>query len=89
MDSLPIGKSPLANLSVDEMEIWLRQIGAERSNEDSSLWLLIRPLWTAKIKMAKDGLEVIWSKDKKESQMMFCSYGLARNDIEEVILHGP
>ena len=89
MDSLPIGKSPLANLSVDEMEIWLRQIGAERSNEDSSLWLLIRPLWTAKIKMAKDGLEVIWSKDKNESQMMFCSYGLARNDIEEVILHGP
>ena len=89
MDSLPIGKSPLANLSVDEMEIWLRQIGAERSNEDSSLWLLIRPLWTAKIKMAKDGLELIWSKDQKDSQMMFCSYGLARNDIEEVILHGP
>ena len=89
MDSLPIGKSPLANLSVDEMEIWLRQIGAERSNEDSSLWLLIRPLWTAKIKMAKDGLELTWSKDQKDSQMMFCSYGLARNDIEEVILHGP
>ena len=89
MDSLPIGKSPLANLSVDEMEIWLRQIGAERSNEDSSLWLLIRPLWTAKIKMAKDGLELIWSKDQKDSQMMLCSYGLARNDIEEVILHGP
>ena len=89
MDSLPIGKSPLANLSVDEMEIWLRQIGAERSNEDSSLWLLIRPQWTAKIKMTKDGLELIWSKDQKDSQMMFCSYGLARNDIEEVILHGP
>ena len=89
MDSLPIGKIPLANLSLDEMEIWLRQIGAERSKDDRSLWLLIRPLWTAKIKMAKDGLEVIWSKDQKDSQMMFCSYGLARNDIEEVILHGP
>jgi len=89
MDELPAGKIPLANLSLDEMGIWLRQIGAERSNNDTSLWLLITPQWTAKIKMAKDGLEVIWSKDQKESQMMFCSYGLARNDIEEVILHGP
>ena len=89
MDSLPLGKIPLANLSLEEMEIWLRSIGAERTKDDSSLWILIKPLWTAKIKMAKDGLEVIWTKDQKESQMMFCSYGLARNDIEEVILYGP
>mgnify|MGYP001500971053 CR=1 FL=1 len=89
MDSLPLGKIPLANLSLEEMEIWLRSIGAERTKDDSSLWILIKPLWTAKIKMAKDGLEVLWTKDQKESQMMFCSYGLARNDIEEVILYGP
>ena len=89
MDSLPSGKIPLASHSLLEMELWLGQIGSKRSKGDKSLWLLIRPSWTANIKMAKDGLEVIWSKDKKESQMMFCSYGLARNDIEEVILHGP
>mgnify|MGYP001996083665 FL=1 len=89
MDELPAGKIPLANLSLDEMGIWLRQIGAERSNDDTSLWLLITPQWTAKIKMEKDGLEVIWLKDQKESQMMFCSYGLSRKDIEDVILYGP
>ena len=89
MDSLPSGKIPLASHSLLEMELWLSKIGSKRSKGDKSLWLLIRDSRTAKIKMAKDGLEVIWSKDKKESQMMFCSYGLARNDIEEVILHGP
>ena len=89
MDPLPIGKIPLANHSLDEIEIWLRLIGAERNKNDRTLWLLSKPLWIAKIKVAKDGLEVIWSKDQKESQMIFCSYGLARNDIEEVILHGP
>ena len=89
MNSLPLGKIPLANHSLDEMELWLSQIGAKRSKDDSSLWLLITTQWTAKIKMEKDGLEVIWLKDQKESQMMFCSYGLSRKDIEDVILHGP
>ena len=56
MNSLPLGKIPLAIHSLDEIERWLSQIGAKRSKDDSSLWLLITPQWTAKIKMEKDGL---------------------------------
>tara|TARA_B100000700_G_scaffold136914_1_gene152877 strand:- start:579 stop:845 length:267 start_codon:yes stop_codon:yes gene_type:complete len=88
MDLLPSKKIPLAQHSLYEMEIWLSQIGAKRRKGEKSLWILIKPLWTAKIRMEQDGLKVIWSKVEKENQI-FCSYGLARRDIEDVILHGP
>ena len=88
MSQLPIAETPLNQHSLTSLELWLHQLGAQRSQEDRCLWLWSMPNWSAEIKMESDELRVTWDKEGKKNQRCF-SYGLTRQDVESAIIQGP
>ncbi len=88
MSQLPSSQTPLNQHSLSSLELWLADLGAQRSESDLSSWTLCRPLWSAEIKMEIDELRVSWEKDGKRCECCF-PYGLPRQDVEVAISQGP
>ncbi len=88
MSLLPPAQTPLNQHSLLALELWLKKIGAERKSKDPSLWTLIRPEWSAEIRMEKEELRVTWEQEGMKKQRCF-PYGLSRDDAEAAISEGP
>ncbi len=74
--------------SLQSLEIWLRQLGAEQSTKDPCSWIWSFSHWSAQIQMEQDELKVTWDHNGITSQCSF-SYGLSRSDVEVAIKEGP
>ena len=70
------------------LSLWLKELGAERSQKSPSLWVLFNVHWTAEIEMGRDELKVTWREKEKISQCSF-PYGLSRNDVQNAMNEGP
>ena len=88
MALLPLPQTPLNQHSLADLEIWLNQLGAQRSSDNPCLWLWIMSDWSAEIKMETEELRVIWERKGIKSQHCF-SYGLTRQDVEAALKQGP
>ena len=87
MSLLPSSQTPLNRHSLQSLELWLTQLGANRNPQNPCLWNLVRTEWEAEIKLGQDDLIVTWNKDGQNSACSF-SYGLSRIDIENAINEG-
>ena len=85
---LPPLKTPLNQHSLEALELWLQDIGAEKNDDDPSLWNWAMPKWNAEIKMERELLRITWEKDGVRSQCSF-PYGLSRDDVQSAIFQGP
>ncbi|WP_320663811.1 DUF3143 domain-containing protein [Prochlorococcus sp. MIT 1223] len=88
MDQLPSSKTPLNQHSLDALELWLRELGAEKSSSDPTVWSLGMPTWSAEIQMGIENLRITWEKNGSESSCSF-PYGLSREDVQVGICQGP
>jgi len=88
MSFLPSDQTPLNQHSLIAIELWLKELGAEPSLNDRSVWNWVMPKWSAQIKMEKEKLLIVWEKGGKKSQCGF-SYGLSRHDVQAAITQGP
>ncbi len=85
---LPPSTTPLNRHSLNGLESWLRQLGAQRSDDDRCRWTWVLSGWTNEILLAQDELRVTWLKDGQSTSCCF-SYGLSRSDVEAAIKQGP
>ncbi len=74
--------------SLTALELWLNELGAEKSNKDPCLWEWKTPKWSAQINMERDELNVTWTQQGKFSHCSF-PYGLSRRDVQKAIEEGP
>ena len=74
--------------SLEALEAWLGELGAQQSRDDPCVWIWEMPHWTAQIKMERDELQVTWDKAGKLNHCSF-PYGLSRHDVEIAIAEGP
>ena len=88
MSLLPSSKTPLNQHSLAAIELWLKDLGAERSDGDPCLWNWSILESQAEIKMEKENLRIIWQKNGKKSECIF-PYGLSRQDVMSAICEGP
>tara|TARA_Y100001968_G_scaffold333191_1_gene394623 strand:+ start:2233 stop:2454 length:222 start_codon:yes stop_codon:yes gene_type:complete len=70
------------------LEIWLEELGAQRSNTDPCCWDWIMPEWSAEINMETENLRITWKKDDIKYQCTF-PYGLSREDVQSAFYQGP
>ena len=84
--SLP--STPINQHSLNSLELWLRDLGATKDNENPSKWYLLLSDWQATISFEKDDLSVIWKSEGEETKRFF-SYCINREDVENAILQGP
>tara|TARA_Y100001968_G_C18721960_1_gene420557 strand:- start:58 stop:270 length:213 start_codon:yes stop_codon:yes gene_type:complete len=70
------------------LESWLGQLGAERSNENPSIWNWQSTKWFAQIILDREELCVVWNKGTSTNKRCF-SYGLSRDDVQSAINEGP
>ena len=87
MSLLPSANTPLDRHSLQSLELWLTELGANRNMQDPCLWSLVTTEWTAEIELGKEDLIVTWVKEGQSSSCSL-SYGLSRNDIENAIKQG-
>ena len=85
---LPPPETPLNRHSLSALEVWLGDLGAQRSRTDPCCWTWVLPQWSAEIQMEKDELRVTWKKGGQCNQCCF-PYGLSRSDVEVAISQGP
>ena len=88
MSLLPPSETPLNQHSLEALELWLKEIGATRNNNDPCLWNWEMSKWTAEIKMEREILRVTWRKNGERTQCSF-PYGLSREDVQIAIYEGP
>ena len=88
MELLPPIKTPLNQHSLKALELWLKDIGAVKSNKNPCLWDWEMPQWSAEIMMEREMLKITWKKNGERSQCSF-PYGLSRDDVQSAILEGP
>ena len=88
MIQLPPSTTPLNQHSLKALELWLLEIGAERSNTDSCLWYWSMPAWSAQIKLEIEILRITWDKDGVKTECTF-PYGLSREDVQSAFYEGP
>ena len=88
MSLLPASQTPLNQHSLAALELWLDELGAEKSKLDPCLWIWLMPKWSAEIKLERDELKVTWEQEGKLSQRSF-PYGLSRRDVQIAIAEGP
>ncbi len=88
MSILPPPSTPLNQHSLEALETWLNDLGAQKSDSDPCLWVLELSTWSAVIKMEHDELKVTCEQDEKFSNRYF-SYGLPRKDVHLAIAEGP
>ena len=85
---LPSETIPLNRHSLMSLELWLQELGAQKSGDDPCCWSWSSPDWSAEIVLERDELMVTWVQNGSSSQCCF-SYGLARRDVEAAIKEGP
>ena len=79
---------PINQYSLRSLEIWLKDLGAEKDDVDPSKWHLKLPNWFATIDFEQDDLSVIWDCNGKQTKRLF-SYCINMEDVENAILQGP
>ena len=79
---------PINQHSLQSLELWLKNIGANRDLKNPSQWHLKLSDWTATINFQQEDLCVVWDNDGKATKRLF-SYCINREDVENAILQGP
>ena len=80
--------TPINQHSLQSLELWLRDLGAEKDVNDPSKWYLELPTWNAAIIFEQEDLCVVWNSEDQLTKRLF-SYCINREDIENAILQGP
>ncbi len=80
--------TPINQHSLQSLELWLKDLGANKDYENPSKWVLILSGWNATITFEQEDLSVVWESDGKTTKRLF-SYCINREDIENAILQGP
>ena len=88
MTSLPSIKTPLNQHSLEAIELWLKDLGAERSNSNPCHWNWVMPTWSAQIFLETESLRIIWQKNEGKYECVF-PYGLSRQDVQAAFYEGP
>ena len=88
MVSMPPAETPLNQHSLQALEHWLQQLGAQRLDNDPCGWSWQQEGWTAEISLQQTDLAVIWSPNEAPRPCVF-PYGLSRADVEAALRLGP
>ena len=81
-------KKPINQHSLQSLELWLTDLGAEKDVNNPSKWYLLLSNWNATIIFEQEDLGVIWESGGQETKRLF-SYCINREDVENAILQGP
>ena len=68
MTKLPSNQTPLNQHSLDALEYWFKELGAEQLSTDKSLWTLSNEFWKTEIILQKDDLKIVWFHNEKTTQ---------------------
>ncbi len=85
---MPPAQTPLNQHSLQALEHWLEQLGAQRLDDDPCGWSWQGNGWTAEIRLQQKDLAVIWSPREAPRSCVF-PYGLSRADVEAALRFGP
>lgn len=85
---MPSPQTPLYNHPLPSLESWLQELGARQQAENPCCWDLHQPLWSARIELEVEDLQVTWHQEGQQSVRRF-PYGLSRADVQAAILAGP
>jgi len=80
--------TPLNQYSLQSLELWLTDLGANKDINNPSKWYLILSNWHATIIFENEDLSVVWESEGEETKRLF-SYCINREDVENAILQGP
>ena len=80
--------TPINQHSLQSLELWLKDLGATKDNDNPSKWYLLLFNWNATIIFEEEDLSVVWESGGKLTKRLF-SYCINREDIENAILQGP
>ena len=80
--------TPINQHSLQSLELWLNDLGAEKDNNNPSKWYLLLSNWKATICFEQEDLSVVWQSEGEETKRLF-SYCINREDVENAILQGP
>ena len=83
-----LSNTPLNQHSLQSLELWLKDLGAIKDNNNPSKWYLLISNWNATIIFEQEDLSVVWKSDREETKRLF-SYCINREDVENAILQGP
>ncbi len=79
---------PINHYSLQSLELWLKNLGANKDINNPSKWNLSLSNWTAIIIFEREDLSVVWECEGEQTKRLF-SYCLNREDVESAILLGP
>lgn len=79
---------PINQFSLNDLELWLKELGANVDIDDPSKWHLKILDWDAIINFEKDDLSVVWNCNGELTRRLF-SYRINIEDVENAILQGP
>ena len=80
--------TPINQHSLQSLELWLKDLGANKDVDNPSKWYLLLSNWNATIIFEQEDLSVVWEREGKFTKRLF-SYCINREDIENAILQGP
>ena len=80
--------TPINQHSLQSLELWLENLGAEKDTSNPSKWYLRLGEWNATITFEQEDLRVVWQSRDELTRRLF-SYCINRGDIENAILQGP
>ena len=79
---------PINQYSLQSLEAWLQNLGAEKDNDDPSKWRLDHADWQAIIYFEQEDLSVLWDFNGQQIKRSF-SYCINKEDVQNAILQGP
>ncbi len=79
---------PINQHSLQSLELWLKNLGANKDKDVPSKWYLDLSNWQAIIIFEQEDLSVTWDCNGKFTKRLF-SYCINRKDVENAILQGP
>tara|TARA_B100000965_G_scaffold105261_1_gene86771 strand:- start:3343 stop:3600 length:258 start_codon:yes stop_codon:yes gene_type:complete len=79
---------PINQHSLQSLELWLKNLGANKDKDVPSKWYLDLSNWQAIIIFEQEDLSVTWDCNGKFTKRLF-SYCINREDVENAILQGP
>ena len=80
--------TPINQHSLQSLELWLENLGANKDAINPSKWYLRLTDWHATIIFEQEDLSVVWQSGDELTNRLF-SYCINREDIENAILQGP
>ena len=85
---MDLSYTPINQHSLESLELWLKNLGAIKDNNDPSIWHLTLSNWNAIISFEQEDLCVKWDCDGQLTKRSF-SYCINIEDVENAILQGP